>query len=36
VADHERDAVADELVGDGNALLRIGRVVAGVDVDLLA
>ena len=36
VADHELDAVADELVGDGNALLGIGYIVAGFERDLLA
>ena len=30
------DAVADELVGDRNALLGIGDVVALLDLDLLA
>jgi hypothetical protein len=35
VADHELDTVADKLVGDRHALLRIGSVVAEVDVDLL-
>ena len=36
MADHELDAVADELVGDRNALLGIGDVVARLDLDLLA
>ena len=36
VADDEFDAVADELVGDRNALLGIGNVVALLDLDLLA
>jgi hypothetical protein len=36
VADHELDAVRDELVGDRDALLRIGHVVADDDLDLLA
>ena len=36
VADDELDAVADELVGDRHALLRIGDVVALLDRDLLA
>ena len=36
MADHELDAVADELVGDRDALLRIGDVVAVLDGDLLA
>ena len=31
MADHEFDAVADELVGDRDALLGIGDVVAGLD-----
>ena len=31
VADHELDAVADELVGDRHALLGIGDVVAVAD-----
>ena len=35
VADHEFDAVADELVGDRNALLGIGNVVALFEGDLL-
>ena len=36
VADDEFDAVADEFVGDRDALLGIGNVVALLDVDLLA
>ena len=36
MADHELDAVADELVGDRDALLGIGNVVALLDLDLLA
>ena len=36
MADDELDAVADELVGDRNALLGIGNVVALLDVDFLA
>ena len=36
VADHELDAVANELVGDRDALLRIGDVVADFELDLLA
>ena len=36
MADHELDAVADELVGDRHALLGIGDVVARLDHDLLA
>jgi hypothetical protein len=36
VADHELDAVSNELVGNRNALLRIGDVVAEHDLDLLA
>ena len=36
MADHELDAVADELVGDRHALLRIGHVVAVAHGDLLA
>ena len=36
VADDELHAVADELVGDRHALLRIGHVVAELDGDLLA
>ena len=36
MADDELDAVADELVGDRNALLRIGHVVALLEGDLLA
>ena len=36
MADDERDAVADELVGDRDALLGIGDVVADLDRDLLA
>ena len=36
VADDELDAVADELVGDRDALLGIGNVVALLDLDLLA
>ena len=35
MADHELYAVADELVGDRNALLGIGHVVAWLDRDLL-
>ena len=36
MADHELDAVAGEIVGDRDALLGIGDVVAVVDRDLLA
>ena len=36
MADDELDAVADELVGDRNALLGIGDVVALLERDLLA
>ena len=36
VADDELDAVADELVGDRDALLGIGNVVALLELDLLA
>jgi hypothetical protein len=36
VADHELDAVSDELVRNRDALLRIGDVVADDDLDLLA
>ena len=36
VTNHELDAVADELVGDRDALLRIGDVVADLELDLLA
>ena len=36
VADHEFDAVADEFIGDRNALLGIGNVVALFDFDFLA
>ena len=36
MADHEMHAVADELVGDRDALLGIGDVVAEFDHDLLA
>ena len=36
MADDELDAVADELVGDRHALLRIGHVVALLEGDLLA
>ena len=36
VADDELDAVADELVGDRDALLGIGDVVADLERDLLA
>ena len=36
MADDEFDAVADELVGDRDALLGIGDVVALLDLDLLA
>src|SRR5262245_33401348 len=35
VADHELDAVADKLVGDGHALLGIGDVIAEYKLDLL-
>ena len=35
MADDELDAVADELVGDRHALLRIGDVVALLEDDLL-
>ena len=36
MADDELHAVADELVGDRDAFLRIGAVVADGDGDLLA
>ena len=36
MADDELDAVADELVGDRHAFLRVGAVVAGRQHDLLA
>ena len=36
MADHEVDAVAEEVVGDGDALARIGGVVADGQLDLLA
>ena len=36
MTDHELDAVSDELVGDRDALLRIGDVVADDEHDLLA
>ena len=36
MADDELHAVADELVGDRHALLRIGDVVARLDHELLA
>ena len=36
MADHELDAVADELVGDRDALLGIRHVVALLERDLLA
>jgi hypothetical protein len=36
VADDEVDAVADELVGDRDALLGIGNVVALLELDFLA
>ena len=36
MADDELDAVADELVGHRHALLRIGHVVALLELDLLA
>ena len=36
MADDELDAVADEFVGDRNALLGIGDVVALFDLELLA
>ncbi len=36
MTDHEFDAVAGKLVGDRNALLRIGDVVAVFDGDFLA
>jgi hypothetical protein len=36
VADDELDPVADKLVGDRHALLRIGHVVALLEGDLLA
>ncbi len=36
MTDDELDAVTDELVGNRNALLRIGSVVAVDDRDLLA
>ena len=35
MSDDELDAVADELVGDRNAFLRVGAVVANRDGDLL-
>ena len=36
MADDEVDAFAEEVVGDGDALARIGRVVADEQLDLLA
>ena len=36
MADDEVDAVAEEIVGDRNALARIGGVVADDQLDLLA
>ena len=36
VSDDELDAIGDELVGDRDALLRIGDVVAEHELDLLA
>ncbi len=36
MADDEVDALAEELVGDGDALARIGGVVADEQLDLLA
>ena len=36
MADNELDAVSNELVGDRNALLRIGNVIAERQLDLLA
>ncbi len=36
MADNELDAIGDELVGDRNALLRVGDVVADRQHDLLA
>ena len=36
MADDELDAVADEFVGDGHALLGVGHVVAQLDLDLLS
>ena len=36
MADHELDAVADELVGNRHAFLRVGAVVADAELDLLA
>jgi hypothetical protein len=36
VTDDELDAVSNELVGDRDALLRVGNVVAEFDDDLLA
>ena len=35
MADHELDPVADEFIGDRNALLGIGHVIALLDLDLL-
>ena len=35
MADDELDSVADKLVGDRHALLRVGDVVAGLDLDFL-
>jgi hypothetical protein len=35
VADHEFDSVAGKVVGDGNALLGIGNVVAKADSQFL-
>ena len=36
MADDEGDLIADEFIGDRDALLRIGGVVADLDADLLA
>ncbi len=36
MSDDELDAVSDELVGDRDALLRVGNVVADDELDLLA
>jgi len=36
VSDDEFDAIADELVGDRHALLRIRHIVGGLDLELLA
>ena len=36
MADDEGDLIADEFIGDRDALFRIGGVVADLDADLLA